>query len=303
LRSAVAAAPALRSRTFVARGAGATPLPCPAEVCCEPGQRSHTIIVVFEQSTKPGNAMRYIVPLLFLANVVIPVRADTEPKKEATSRYEWKSNHDPDGIGKFYMGREIAQVMGHLGASWLERPEREKEENPAKLLKALKIEPGMAVADIGAGSGYYTFRMAPLAGSKGKIYAVDIQKEMLKIIKDRCAKDKVENVETVLGEEADPKLPVGGIDVILLVDVYHEFAKPYEMTEKLVKSLKPGGRLVFVEFRKEDAKVPIKEVHKMTERQVLKEMGEFKELKHAETNSDLPWQHVITFKKTEAKKK
>jgi ubiquinone/menaquinone biosynthesis C-methylase UbiE len=229
-----------------------------------------------------------LLPFLFS----ISARAD-EPK--ADGRYEWKKDHDPNGIGKFYMDREIAQVMGHAAASWLERPEREEEEQPKKLLQALKLQPGMAVADIGAGSGYYVFRVAPLVGAKGKIYAVDIQPEMLDLIKKRMKKENVENIETVLGAEKDPKLPEKAVDLILMVDVYHEFNYPYEMTEHLIKALKPGGRLVFVEFKKEDPKVPIKEVHKMSERQVLKEMDVFKELKHVETNKDLPWQHVITF--------
>jgi ubiquinone/menaquinone biosynthesis C-methylase UbiE len=247
--------------------------------------------------------MRPFIAFFLCALVISPISAE-EPKSKSdkNSRYEFKANHDPNGIGKFYMGREIAHVMGHLHASWLERPEREKEEQPDKLHKALKIEPGMVVADIGAGSGYHTFRMSPLVGEKGKVYAVDIQKEMLDIIKKRMKKDMVSNVEPVLGKEVDPKLPDGGVDMILMVDVYHEFAKPYEMTQKLVKALKPGGRLVFVEFRKEDPKVPILEVHKMSERQVIKEMDEFKEMKHAETNASLPWQHVIIFKKTDDKK-
>jgi ubiquinone/menaquinone biosynthesis C-methylase UbiE len=231
-----------------------------------------------------------LIPFLFS----ISVRAD-EPKADA--RYEWKKNHDPNGIGKFYMDREIAQVMGHAAADWLERPEREEEEQPKKLLQALKLQPGMAVADIGAGSGYYSFRLSPLVGAKGKIYAVDIQQEMLDLIKKRMKKEKVDNIETILGGEKDPKLPENAVDLILMVDVYHEFNYPYEMAEHLIKSLKPGGRLVFVEFKKEDPKVPIKEVHKMSERQVLKEMDAFKELKHAETYKDLPWQHVITFTK------
>jgi precorrin-6B methylase 2 len=217
-------------------------------------------------------------------------------------RYEWKARHDPNGIGKFYLGREIAHVMGHAAASWLERPEREEEENPRKLLELLKLKDGDVVADIGAGSGYHAFRMAKLVGPKGKVLAVDIQKEMLDIIRNRAKKEGVTNVEPVQGEEADPKLKDESVDVILMVDVYHEFAFPYEMTEKMVRALKPGGRLVFVEFRLEDEKVPIKLVHKMSERQVLKEMAEFKDLKHAGTSDRLPWQHVITFTKGAAKK-
>ena len=217
-------------------------------------------------------------------------------------RYEWRARHDPNGIGKFYMGREIAHVMGHAAASWLERPEREEEENPKKLIELLKFKEGEVVADIGAGSGYYTFRMAKLVGPKGKIMAVDIQKEMLDIIRGRMKKEGLENIEPVMGEEADPKLKDESVDTILLVDVYHEFAFPYEMTEKMVKALKPGGRIVFVEFRMEDEKVPIKLVHKMSEKQVIKEMAEFKELKHASTSDKLPWQHVITFTKEVGKK-
>lgn len=245
---------------------------------------------------------RRFVLVTLVAAGSIAVAQDTSIKDGKDGRYEWKSRHDPNGIGKFYMGREIAQVMGHAAASWLERPEREEEENPKKLLELLKLKDGDVVADIGAGSGYYTFRMARLVAPKGKILAVDIQKEMLDIIRERMKKDKIENVEPILGEEADPKLKDDSVDLILLVDVYHEFATPYEMTEKMVRAMKPGGRLVFVEFRLEDEKVPIKLVHKMTEKQVIKEMAEFKQLKHASTSDKLPWQHVITFVK-EARKK
>ncbi len=232
-------------------------------------------------------------PFFAVLLLSLPLHA-AEPTK---SRYETRKDHDPNGIGKFYLDREIAHVMGHQAANWLERPEREKEEQPKKLLKALKIEPGMHVADIGAGSGYHVFRMAPLVGEKGRVYAVDIQKEMLKIVTDRMKEDKVANVETILGKENDPNLPENSIDLIIMVDVYHEFTYPYEMVEGMIKSLKKDGRLVFVEFRKEDAKVPIKEVHKMSERQVIREMDEFKQMTHVETNKDLPWQHVVVFKK------
>src|SRR5262249_7136375 len=198
-------------------------------------------------------------------------------------RYEVRRVHDPNGIGKFYMGREIAQVMGHQAAGWLERPEREREEQPAKLMKALKLRPGDRVADIGAGSGYFTFRIASEVGPKGKVYAVDIQKEMLDLIRQRMRAGRVTNVEPILGTITDPRLPVESVDLILLVDVYHEFSHPFEMTEAMVKALKPGGRLVFVEYRLEDPKVPIKLVHKMTQRQVLKEMAAHP-LRHVETS-------------------
>jgi ubiquinone/menaquinone biosynthesis C-methylase UbiE len=245
---------------------------------------------------------RILCPILALAAVVSFAPADEPITDKKEGRYEWKKLHDPDGIGKFYLGREIAHVMSHYGANWLERTEREKEEQPDKLHKAIKIAKGMVVVDMGAGSGYHSFRMSPLVGPSGKVIAVDIQKEMLEIIQKRMEKEGVKNIETLLGEVNDPKLKDNSVDLILMVDVYHEFAQPYEMTQKMVKALKEGGRLVFVEFRLEDKEVPIKLVHKMTERQVIKEMDEFKELSHVETIKDLPWQHVVIFKKSAAKK-
>jgi precorrin-6B methylase 2 len=233
-----------------------------------------------------------ILPLL----AVVAAHADDKPKPKAENAYEVRKEHDPDGIGKFYMGREIAQVMGHLGAGWLERPEREREEQPRKLMEALKLKNGDVVADLGAGSGYFTFPMAQKVGPKGKVLAVDIQPEMLDIIRKRSKVGKVKNVEPVLGEEKDPKLPEGEVDLILMVDVYHEFSFPFEMTEAMVKALKPGGRLVFVEYRMEDPRVPIKLVHKMTEKQVIKEMKPHG-LKWAETVGTLPRQHIIIFEK------
>jgi ubiquinone/menaquinone biosynthesis C-methylase UbiE len=227
--------------------------------------------------------------------LVIPVFADDAP-----SRYETRADHDPNGIGKFYMDREIAMVMGHEAAGWLDRPEREKEEQPAKLVELLKFKPGEVVADVGAGSGYLSFRVAEKVGAKGKVLAVDVQPEMLAIIRKKMKERNVANVEPVLGAEADPKLPAGGVDTIVMVDVYHELSQPFEMTEAMVKALKVGGRLVFVEYRLEDEKVPIKLVHKMSERQVKKEMGLFP-LKHVKTDDSLPWQHVIVFEKLEKK--
>lgn len=212
-------------------------------------------------------------------------------------RYETRKNHDPEGSGKFYMNREIAPVMGHQAAGWLERSEREKEEDPAKLLDALALRPGMTVADVGAGSGFHTFRMATMVGAAGKVIAVDIQREMLDLVNARAKKEKVANVETVLGTETDPKLKPDSVDLILLVDVYHEFSHPYEMTDAMRKALKPGGRLAFVEFRLEDPQVPIKLVHKMAERQVIREMEQFPDLEHLKTVKSLPWQHVIVFGK------
>lgn len=239
--------------------------------------------------------MKWIVSLLPLL-VPCSVWAADPP------RYEFRKDHDPNGIGKFYMGREIAFVMGYQAAGWLERPERVKEEEPAKLIEALALKPGMTVADVGAGSGYHTFLMSSAVGEKGKVIASDIQKPMLELITAKAKKQKVTNIEAVNGNAKDPKLPEKAVDLILMVDVYHEFEFPFEMIEKMVAALKPGGRLVFVEFRLEDEKVPIKLVHKMSERQVIKEMGAFPEMEHTKTVGTLPWQHVVIFTKKEPKK-
>jgi precorrin-6B methylase 2 len=220
------------------------------------------------------------------------------PKKPV---YETRDEFDPDGINKFYLGRQIAHVMGYQAAGWLERPEREKEEEPTKLLAALDLKPGLVVADVGAGSGYHAFRIAPRVGPAGKVLAVDVQPQMLKLIEARAKKEQVANVVPVKGTDTDPNLDPGSVDLAILVDVYHEFSHPYEMGAKLAAALKPGGRLVFVEFRLEDPAVPIKRVHKMSERQVIREMGEFPELEHTKTVGTLPWQHVIVFTKKAAK--
>jgi ubiquinone/menaquinone biosynthesis C-methylase UbiE len=238
------------------------------------------------------------VALAVYAFVVAAAWADPPKATEKENpRYEFRRDHDPDGTGKFYMGREIAQVMGHQAAGWLERPEREQEEQPAKLIETLKFKAGEIVADVGAGSGYLSFRIAPLVGPEGKVLAVDIQPEMLALIRQRMKQRNVSNIEPVAGTVSDPKLPEAKVDTILMVDVYHEFSHPYEMTAAMVKALKPGGRLVFVEYRLEDEAVPIKLVHKMSEKQVVKEMTPFP-LKHVKTHGGLPWQHVIVFEKT-----
>ncbi|MFY7951092.1 MAG: class I SAM-dependent methyltransferase, partial [Armatimonadaceae bacterium] len=185
---------------------------------------------------------------------------------------------------------------GHEGADWLDRPEREDEEAPNLLVKALKLRPGMVVADIGAGSGYFSFKMSRMVGPKGKVMAVDIQPEMLDIIRSKADAFRIRNVVPVLGRIDDPKLEPESVDLILLVDVYHEFDHPWEMTNAMVRALRPGGRLVLVEYRKEDPRVPIKESHKMSLAQIRKEMGIFP-VSFVENIGILPRQHIAIFRK------
>ena len=215
--------------------------------------------------------------------------------KEKSSVYETRANHDPNGIGKFYMGREIAHVMGHQGADWLEREDREQTELPNEVVKQMNLKPTDVVADIGAGTGYFTFRIAPLV-KQGKVLAVDIQSEMLAIIESRKKQFKADNVTTIQGTETDTKLPAASVDVVLFVDAYHEFSYPREMMESIVKGLKPGGRVVQIEYRGEDPDVPIKLVHKMTVAQAKKEMAAVG-LVWKETKDFLPQQHFIVFEK------
>jgi ubiquinone/menaquinone biosynthesis C-methylase UbiE len=203
----------------------------------------------------------------------------------------------PDGIGKVYMGREISHVMGFHGAQWLERTERMDEERPDLVLNALDLKPGMAVADIGAGTGYYSWRMAQRVGAGGTVYAVDIQPEMIKLLELQMSRRGAGNVKAVLGTLTDPGLPPAGIDLALMVDVYHELEYPYEMLAAVVRALKPGGRLAFVEFRAGDTGVPIKPLHTMTEAQVRKEAA-LHALEWVKTARDLPWQNAIVFRKS-----
>jgi precorrin-6B methylase 2 len=218
----------------------------------------------------------------------------TPPLPQAV--YETRANHDPNGTGKFYMGREIAQVMGPGGIEWLDRPEREEEEHPTKALDSLDLRPGEVVADLGAGSGYFTFRMAPKVGATGKVLAVEIQEAMLNALRTRAAALKATNVEVVQGSETDPHLPAGGVDLVLFVDVYHELSYPFEVMTKVREALKPGGRVVFVEYRKEDPAVRIKEVHKMSVQQLQKEMNAVG-LVLVRTVETLPLQHIVIFEK------
>ena len=221
-----------------------------------------------------------------------------EQNSEEDARYSRRANHDPNGIGKFYMGREIAHVMGFTGASWLERTEREEEERLTLLVRSLKLKPGMVVADIGAGSGVISMLMAEQLLPDGKVLAVDIQQEMLDRLAANCKKRGVANVVPVKGQVKSPNLEPDSVDLIILVDVYHEFEFPYEMTLEMSKSLTPCGRIAWVEYRKEDRTVPIKLVHKMSEAQVKREASqEGLGLKFVETIGVLPRQHIVIFEK------
>ncbi|MEX0619022.1 MAG: class I SAM-dependent methyltransferase [Pseudohongiellaceae bacterium] len=211
--------------------------------------------------------------------------------------YIFAPERSQGGIGKFYMDREISGVMGHQAADWLERPTRIQEEMPDEVVANMELEADDVVADIGAGSGYFSFRIARLV-PEGKVLAVDIQSEMLALIEERKMAENVDNIEGIHGEIDDPNLPPNSIDAALMVDAYHEFSHPYEMIQGIYNALKPGGRVFFLEYRAEDPTVPIRPLHKMTEQQVVREMGVF-DLEWTDTLDFLPWQHMMVFTKVE----
>jgi FkbM family methyltransferase len=232
--------------------------------------------------------------LSFLLPALICAAAPPAPTTTTAPIYE-THKASPGGIGKSYMGREIAQVMGHPAADWLERPERAEEEHTEVLVANMDLKETEVAADIGAGTGYFSFRMARKL-PKGKVLAVDIQPEMLDLLRAKAKELNVTNVQPVLGEITDPKLPASAVDVVLMVDAYHEFDHPREMMESIVRSLKPGGRVVLVEYRAEDPTVPIKRLHKMSEAQARMEMAAVG-LVHKETKPILPRQHLMIFEK------
>lgn len=193
-----------------------------------------------------------------------------------------------------YKGRRIARTMSYHGAPWLTREERSRQERTDMLLAALAIKSGQVVCDMGCGNGYYTLQLAKLVGPKGRVLAVDIQPEMLRLLAERAKEAEVENIESIQGTLIDPRLPEGEVDLILVVDVYHEFSHPEHMLAAMRKSLKPKGRLALVEFRAEDPTVPIKPLHKMSKAQILKELPA-NGYKLVEQYDELPWQHVMFF--------
>ena len=221
--------------------------------------------------------------------------AQTKPAKEP--HYQIVPRASRDGIGKFYQDREISQVMGHMGASWLERAGRQNEERPDLLIDSLGIQPGQIVADIGAGSGYFTRRLSAKVGQEGRVMAVDIQPEMLAILRRSLTAAGISNVTMILGKETSPNLPPNSVDLVLMVDVYHEFSFPHEMMTQIHSALKPGGQVVWVEYRLEDPTVPIKLLHKMSRQQVHKE-ATFQGFEFVRSYEGLPRQHVLFYKKS-----
>jgi len=243
--------------------------------------------------------MRSLPLLVCLGFVFSGFACNTAPSQQTSqaqqdSIYQYRPA-SRDGIGKVYLGREIAQVMGHLGAGWLERPQREQEERTDRLLDVLDLRPTDVVADIGAGTGYFSFRLARLV-PQGKVLAVDIQQEMIDYLEANKRRNKAPNVQAILGTISDPKLPANSVDLALMVDAYHEFSHPREMMEQIRKALRPGGRVVLVEYRADDPQVMIKELHKMSVAQASREMKAVG-LRLEKTLTVLPQQHILVFRK------
>jgi SAM-dependent methyltransferase len=232
---------------------------------------------------------------LGFATFVSPLSTANADNSVATPRYR-EGRGSPDGIGKFYQGREIAAVMGFEGAPWLERPSRASEERPDLLVKELRLQPGTTVADIGAGSGYLSRRMAPVVGP-GRVFAVDVQPQMVALLTELSQKPEFKNLVPIRGDIDNVRLPAASIDLAVLVDVYHELAYPYEVMRSLIRALKPGGRVVLVEYRSEDPAVPIKPLHKMSETQIRREMSALP-LTWERTSERLPMQHIVVFRKS-----
>lgn len=240
----------------------------------------------------PKNTIR--LPVLLVLCLISTVACTSSERPEEGGHYELRPSESREGTGRFYRGREIARSLpeGHL---WFERQAREVEELPERLVEALELKADDVVADIGAGTGYLTFRLAERVPS-GKVYAVDIDPALLDTIRARMAERNVRNVVPVLGSEEDPNLPPGVVDVALIVASYHEFSHPYEMMRHIAEALKPGGRVVIVEYRGEDATIPVPDLHRMTEAQVRDEM-EAVGLIWRETKTILPQQHLMIFEK------
>jgi ubiquinone/menaquinone biosynthesis C-methylase UbiE len=225
-----------------------------------------------------------------------------EPSRQVPSAPEVQTTEQqpaalPPGP-RSYMGREIAVTMHYLGADWLTRESRQREEDCEMLLAALNIKPGQTVCDMGCGNGFYTLQLARLVGERGRVLAVDIQPEMLHLLDARAKETGITNIEPIHGTQVDPKLPAGSVDLILLVDVYHEFSHPAQMLAAMRKALSPSGRIALAEFRREDPAVPIKLLHKMSKKQIMKEFPA-NGFKLVEEIDKLPWQHLMFFERKE----
>lgn len=230
---------------------------------------------------------------LFLSTTGTSVLSDTPPPSQA-QHYSFEKP-TRGGMGKIYLGREIARVFNYRLAHWLDRTSRPEEESPQLLLENLPLKPDFAIADIGAGTGYLTFPLSQLV-PEGRVFAVDIQPEMLKIIEQKSSQQQTNNIVTIEGSITTPNLPENKIDLVLMVDTYHEFSHPREMMVSIIESLKPGGKVVLVEYREEDKTLKIKPLHKMTEEQARKEM-EAVGLRWLKTEDVLPQQHLMVFEK------
>lgn len=241
-----------------------------------------------------------VVYLLLSVACVGALSAAEPPARTSHSRTRLESKKISPPLTE-YLGRDIAQTMHYTGAPWLVRDSRQREEDCQMLLDALHLQPGQTVCDMGCGNGFYTLQIAERVGPTGRVYAVDIQPEMLHMLGERAREAKLKNIKPVLGTLVDPKLPAGELDVILLVDVYHEFSHPVEMLAAMRQALKPHGRLALAEFRLEDPDVPIKLLHKMSKQQILKEFTA-NGFKLVEQFDKLPWQHLMFFERDDEQK-
>ena len=241
--------------------------------------------------------------LLFLVILCLAIQAAgqelVKPKTPATRPATQPTQPLPPLL-THYMGREIAQTMHWKGAGWLTREDREKEEDCTTMVKHLNVQPGQTVCDLGAGNGFYTLWLAKLVGENGRVLAVDIQPEMLQMLKQRAQRETISNIELILGTTVDPKLPEGKLDLVLMVDTYHELSNPQEVLAAVRKSLKPHGRLALVEFRLEDESVPILTLHRMSKSQIMKEYTA-NGFKLVDQFDGLPWQHEMFFERDEIK--